>query len=132
MEGLHRAQRQVVRAVAPERFLLVRIEFQTHLVLAIRRLVTMKLRWIAVLAFWLFAALSLAMYRRYPWIDAMWLGAFLFPAIATSVYFVVDVVLHPRDPQSVNGYPRWFLRFAFDEKKPAVTEEQNSLSHPSP
>src|ERR1035441_8766352 len=100
MEGLHRAQRQVVRAVAPERFLLVRIEFQTHLVLAIRRLVATKLRWIAVLAFWLFAALSLATYRRYPWIDAMWLGAFLFLAIATSVYFVVDVVLHFCDPQS--------------------------------
>jgi hypothetical protein len=75
----------------------------------------MKVRWIAVLAFWLFAALSLAMYRHYPWIDAMWLGAFLFLALATSVYFVVDVVLHPRDPQSVNGYPRWFLRFAFDD-----------------
>jgi len=75
----------------------------------------MNSRWIAALLFWGMWLLSIALNSRYPWIDGVWLSLFLILAIAATVYFIADTILHPGKLRSVGGYPRWFIRFAMGE-----------------
>jgi phosphoglycerol transferase MdoB-like AlkP superfamily enzyme len=75
---------------------------------------------------WGLLLLSVAVYQRHRWIDRIWLGAILAFLLLVTVNFVVQLHRRDGDPSKVSyqGYPRWFIRFAFDEdeeSKPAQT-----------
>jgi steroid 5-alpha reductase family enzyme len=94
------------------------------------RRMMLRVRWISALVFWILWLLSIFLQPRYPWIDAIWQVLFLLIAIATTVYFVADTILHRGELRSVRGYPRWFMRFAMDEnEKPGENGKSGAASN---
>jgi hypothetical protein len=74
----------------------------------------LKPRWIAGVLFWILFLLSLALNAKYRWIGWMWSIALWLGLLGTSIYFVARAV-HNRSASGASGYPRWFLRFAYDD-----------------
>ena len=81
-----------------------------------------KARWITGVLFWILFLVSLALNAQYRWINWIWSIALLFGLLVTSIYFVARAI-HNRTLSGTLGYPRWFLRFAFDEDE---REEQDA------
>ena len=73
--------------------------------------------WIPTIIFWGLFLASLALGKRYRWLDTVWYGAGLLLLLALSVYSVVHVVRHRHitDGISYKGIPRWLERFAEGE-----------------
>jgi len=81
-----------------------------------------KSKWIAGVLFWTIFLLSLALNARYRWINWIWSIALWLCLLAMSIY-TVRRAIHHRTVSGTRGYPRWFLRFAFDEDE---REEQDA------
>ncbi|HXU10149.1 MAG TPA: hypothetical protein VN743_14225 [Blastocatellia bacterium] len=75
---------------------------------------TSKSKWIAGVIFWILFLVSLALNARYRWINLIWSIALWLGLLGTSIYFVARA-FHNRTLSGTAGFPRWFLRFAFDE-----------------
>lgn len=76
----------------------------------------LKPAWIAGILFWIFLVLSLALNEHYRWIDRIWSIALWLGLLGTAVYFVAGAI-HNRSVSGASGYPRWLLRFAYDEEE---------------
>jgi hypothetical protein len=63
---------------------------------------------------WIAFLLSVGLSQHFHWIRTAWNILFLSILVAPSAYFVLETIRHPKGTAS--GYPRWFLRFALDEK----------------
>ena len=89
---------------------------------------TIPRRWKFAIVFWALFALAVFFYRRYPWVDTIWMGLSAFGVLALSVHLVIkkfrsggDERIHPRSPL---GYPHWLIRFLRDDD-----EETGKSSH---
>lgn len=69
---------------------------------------------IAGIAFWILFVLSLGLNERYRWIDRVWSTALWIFLLASTIYFIVHTLRY-RSLTGVGGYPKWFLRFAYDD-----------------
>ena len=74
-----------------------------------------KSKWIAGFLFWILFLVSLALNARYRWINWIWSIALWLGLLVTSIYFVARAIRN-RNLSGTVGFPRWFLRFAFDEE----------------
>jgi hypothetical protein len=83
-----------------------------------------KARWLAVIAFWTAFIVAVATGAQMPF-DSVWFIGFLLFALAGTVKVVRDLVRYFRNPDPAKecrftgGYPRWFERFAVDERDQA-------------
>lgn len=84
----------------------------------------MKGRWLAVIACWTAFIVAVASGAQMAF-DSVWFIGCLVFALAGTVKVVSDMVRHFRNPDPEKechldgGYPRWFRRFAFDERDDA-------------
>ena len=69
---------------------------------------------IAGIVFWILFVLSLVLNERYRWIDRVWSVTLWIFLLATTVYFIAHTLRH-RSLAGVSGYPKWFLRFSYDD-----------------
>jgi len=58
--------------------------------------------------------LSLALNEHYRWIDRIWSIALWILLLASVIYFIAQSIRR-RSVAGTSGYPRWFLRFAYDD-----------------
>jgi hypothetical protein len=93
---------------------------------------------IAGIVFWILFVLSLALNERYRWVDQIWSVTLWFAVLGTLIYFMVESIRHRR-VTSTRGYPRWFMRFAYDAneqqqrgKKPVSSLPGNDASTGQP
>lgn len=84
-----------------------------------------KLKWIAGVLFWILFLVSLALNTRYRWINWIWSIALWLGLLGTLIYFVARAI-HNRSLSGTVGYPRWFLRFAFDEDERGTQDGPNA------
>lgn len=75
--------------------------------------------------FWIFFTLSLALNEHYQWIDRIWSIALWILLLASVIYFIAQSIRH-RSVSVTRGYPRWFLRFAYDDDE---REKEGNLPH---
>lgn len=73
--------------------------------------------------FWIFFVLSLALNEHYRWIDRIWSIALWLGLLASTVYSLAWAI-RSRSISGSSGYPRWFLRFAYDDDEPKNEDDQ--------
>jgi len=76
--------------------------------------------WIPGLVFWALFLISIALGRRYPWLDTIWYAAWMLFLIIVAVYGVLEMFRNRHDTAQYVGYrgvPRWVVRFFGDDSK---------------
>jgi len=75
--------------------------------------------WIPGIAFWVLFLTSLALGKRYPWLDSIWYGAWLLLLLVVAISSVIEIFRRRHETGGVVGYrgvPRWVVRlFGADE-----------------
>lgn len=77
--------------------------------------------------FWIFFVLSLAVNEHYRWIDRIWSIALWLGLLVSAVYSLVRAI-RSRSISGSSGYPRWFLRFAYDDDEPKNEDDLKPVS----
>ena len=70
--------------------------------------------WIPTIAFWFLFLGSLALGKRYPWLDTVWYAAWMLFLLVVAVAAAIDIFRHRHAPGGYVGYrgvPRWAVRF---------------------
>jgi hypothetical protein len=92
----------------------------------------MKYRWLIAIAVWLVLGLSGYLYASHPWVETFWMFASILIVAATVVNFLFDFARPgakaKQDATTRGGYPRWFLRFAYDDHRNS-TNSQKDANH---
>ena len=74
--------------------------------------------WIPVLVFWGLFLGSIALGKRYPWIDTVWYAAWLGFLLLVAVYAIVQIFRHRGAADGYVGYrgvPSWVVRLFGDD-----------------
>ena len=75
--------------------------------------------WIPGIVFWLLFLVSLALGKRYLWLDTVWYGAWMLFLVVIAVFSVVQI-FRKRDEMSgyvgYRGVPRWVVRLFGDDE----------------
>jgi hypothetical protein len=78
-------------------------------------------KWLPAIVFWGLVGISLAFYKRYPWVDTLWYsGAMLF-LLMVAGYSIIQIVRHRHETTTISyqGLPRWLRKFMLDEQDPS-------------
>src|SRR5579864_100434 len=86
------------------------------------RLTTSAKRWLACLVFWGVFSFSIAFDSRFPWLDTVWVFALCLAVFATLVNLILHWISGDAAGMIDRGYPRWFIRFAYDEREDNADE----------
>lgn len=74
--------------------------------------------WIPGIAFWALLLGSLALGKRYPWLDTVWYSAWMLFLLVVGVYAVVQIFRNRHETGGFVGYrgvPRWVVTLFGDE-----------------
>jgi hypothetical protein len=69
--------------------------------------------WIPTITFWVLFLTSLALGRRYPWLDTVWYAAWMLFLLVVAVAAAIDIFQNRHAPGGYVGYrgvPRWAVR----------------------
>jgi len=93
-----------------------------------RQPIPMKRRWrswIPGIVFWVLFLVSLALGRRYPWLDTVWYGAWMLFLGVVAVFSVAQIFMNRHENGGYVGYrgvPRWVVRLFGDDENLKVIE----------
>ena len=78
-------------------------------------------KWLPAIIFWGLFGVSLALYKRYPWLDTLWYSVAMLFLLVVAGYSIVQIVRHRHETttSSYQGLPRWLQKFSLDEKDPS-------------
>ncbi|HKM48842.1 MAG TPA: hypothetical protein VJX69_14720 [Terriglobales bacterium] len=78
-------------------------------------------KWLPAIVFWGLFGISLAFYKRYPWLDTLWYGVAMLFLLMIAGYSIIQIVRrrHETTTISYRGVPRWLEKFSLDEKDPS-------------
>ena len=85
--------------------------------------------WIPGIFFWVLLLASLGLANRYPWLDALWYGAWMLFLLVVSVFAVLQIFRNRDETGGFVGYrgvPRWVVTMFGDEveaRKPTKKPE---------
>ena len=92
----------------------------------------MRYKWLISLAVWLILGVSLYVFAHNPWVDVVWMTASVLIVGATVINFFFDFRQPAGNSKSDaitrGGYPRWFLRFAYDDYKSSRDKSKDEKS----
>jgi hypothetical protein len=77
--------------------------------------------WIPGIVFWVLFLGSLALGKRYPWLDTAWYAAWMLFLFVVGIYAVVQIFRNQHETGGYVGYrgvPRWVVRLFGDEVDP--------------
>ena len=77
--------------------------------------------WIPGIVFWVLFLGSLALGKRYPWLDAVWYWAWMLFLLVVGVYAMTRIFGNRHETGGVVGYrgvPRWVVTLFGDEVDP--------------
>ncbi len=91
----------------------------------------MRHKWLVSVGVWLLLGLSLYLYAHHAWVNVVWLFLSFLLIGATVINFLFDLGGPKSKSDEVitrGGYPRWFLRFAYDDhgNSPNKTEKKKT------
>jgi hypothetical protein len=81
--------------------------------------------WIPGIVFWVLFLGSLALGKRYPWLDAAWYWAWMLFLVVVGVYAVAQIFSNRHETGGFVGYrgvPRWVVTLFGDEVDPPKKE----------
>jgi len=78
-------------------------------------------KWLPAIVFWSLFGVSLAFYKRYPWVDTLWYSAAMLFLLMVAGYSIIQIVRHRHESTTISyqGLPRWLQKFSLDEKDPS-------------
>jgi len=77
--------------------------------------------WIPGVVFWILFVGSLAFSKRYPWLDAAWIAAWMLFLVIVGVYATLQIFRKRHESGGVVGYrgvPRWVVTLFSGEVDP--------------
>ena len=77
--------------------------------------------WIPGIVFWVLFLGSLALGKRYPWLDTIWYAAWMLFLLVVGVYAVTETFRKRKETDGYIGYrgvPRWVVTFFGDDVEP--------------
>jgi hypothetical protein len=79
--------------------------------------------WIPGIVFWVLFLGSLALGKRYPWLDAVWYWAWMFFLLVVGLYAVTQIFRNRHETGGFVGYrgvPRWVVTLFGGEVDPSA------------
>lgn len=83
-------------------------------------------KWIPVAVFWCVFVLSVVLAQYFWWIGTIWTVLLLLVVVCVSVHSVLNAGRDENGTAFQGGYPKWFLRFAFDEEQKSKRNSKSS------
>ena len=92
----------------------------------------MKNKWAIAACFWILFYISVKILNRHTWIDTASASLISLFVVATVINYGIEIwrgrAVSGRRIVSHNGYPRWFLRFVYDDDTPAASPKQTPVA----
>jgi hypothetical protein len=69
--------------------------------------------WVPTIIFWVLFLASLALGKRYPWLDTVWYAAWMLFLLVVAIAAAIDIFRYRDAPGGYIGYrgvPRWAVR----------------------
>jgi len=88
--------------------------------------------WIPGIAFWVLFLGSLALAKRYPWLDTIWYFGWMLVLLVVCVYAVTQIFRRRKETDGYIGYrglPRWVVTLFGDDVEPRKPTAKSEHPH---